>query len=157
MRRGQRAIVRFNRAAAPDRAVPGRRLRLVRLLLALSLPIAMLPAGDAAADGVAAVVITMLGPGAVRIRIARGNTFPCDSGDNRLLIEGKYRPGDVVRTSTPDRCLCVQQTYEPFSDVDWSASSMVCRPQICTRPGKGQKCVPAPDPTIRLSIHSYRP
>jgi hypothetical protein len=129
-----------------------------RLVIALWLPIAVLSAGDAvAADGIAPVVITMLGPGAVRIRIARGSTFPCDSADNRPLLEGKYGPGDIVRTSTPDRCLCVQQTYEPFSDVDWSASSMVCRPQICTRPGKGQKCTPAPDPTIRLAIHSNRP
>jgi hypothetical protein len=136
-------------------ATNGQHLR--RLVSALWLPIAMLSAGDAAADGVTPIVITMLGPGAVRIRIARGTTFPCDSGDNRLLVEGKYRPGEIVRTSTADRCVCMQQTYEPFSDLDWSASSMVCRPQICTRPGKGQKCVPAPDPTIRLAIHSKRP
>jgi hypothetical protein len=128
-----------------------------RLIVALWLPIAVLSAGDATADGVTPIVVTMLGPGAVRIRIARGNTFPCDSGDNRRLLEGKYAPGDILRTSTPDRCVCVQQTYEPFSDIDWSASSMVCRPQICTRPGKGQKCVPAPDPTIRLAIRSTRP
>ncbi|MET0791376.1 MAG: hypothetical protein ABW061_07630 [Polyangiaceae bacterium] len=120
------------------------------------LPIALLFADDVAADGLTPVVITMLGPSAVRIRVAQGNTFPCDSGDNQRLIEGKYRVGEIVRTSTPDRCLCVQQTYEPFSDIDWSASSMVCRPQICTRAGKGQKCVPAPDPTIRIGIRSTR-
>lgn len=131
--------------------------RIRRLVSALWLPIGILSAGDAAADVATPVVITMLGPGAVRIRIARGNAFPCDSGDNHLFVQGKFKPGDIVRTSTPDRCLCFQQTYEPFSDVDWSASSMVCRPQICTRPGKGQKCVPAPDPTIRLAIRSSRP
>jgi hypothetical protein len=128
-----------------------------RLVVALGLSIAMLSAGDAGADGVTPVVITMLGPGAVGIRIALGNAFPCDSGENHLLVQGKFKPGEIVRTSTPDRCLCVQQTYEPFSDIEWSAPTTVCRPQICRRSGRGQKCVPAPDPTIRLSIHSKRP
>src|SRR4051812_19193372 len=131
--------------------------QLRRLVILLWLPTAMLSAGDAAADGGTPVVITMLGPGAVRIRLARGNTFPCDSGDNRPLLEGKYGPGEVVRTSTPDRCLCFQQTYEPFGDIEWSAPLTVCRPQICTRSGRGKKCVPAPDPTIRFGIHSKRP
>jgi hypothetical protein len=135
-------------------ALDERHLR--RWVIALWLPAAVMSAGDAAADGATPVVITMLGPGAVRIRVARGNAFPCDSGDNRLLVQGKFKPGEIVRTSTPDRCLCVQQTYEPFSDIDWSASATVCRPQICTRSGRGQKCVPAPDPTIRLNIHSKR-
>jgi hypothetical protein len=135
----------------------GRHRHLRGLVVALWLPTTMLSAGDAVAEGVTPVVITMLGPGTVRIRVALGSTFPCDSGDNRRLVEGKYRSGEVVRTSTPDRCVCVQQTYEPFSDIEWSAPSTVCRPQICTRSGRGQKCVPAPDPTIRLSIHSKRP
>jgi len=128
-----------------------------RLVVALCLTTAMLSAGDAAADDATPVVITMLGPGAVRIRIALGNAFPCDSGDNHLLVQGKFKPGEIVRTSTPDRCLCIQQTYEPFNDIEWSAPATVCRPQICRRSGRGQKCVPAPDPTIRLSIHSKRP
>ncbi len=125
-------------------------------LLALTL-LAALFASDAAADGVTPIVVTMLGPGPVRIRVAQGSTFPCDSGDDHRLVDAKYQPGEVVRTTTPERCVCVQQTYQPFSDVDWGASSMVCRPQICTRPGKGQTCVPAPDPTIRLQIRSTRP
>jgi hypothetical protein len=141
-----------------DFFAPNERPRhLRRLVVALWLPTAVLSAGDAAADGSTPVVITMLGPDAVRIRIARGNAYPCDSGDNRMLLQGKYKPGEIVRTSTPDRCLCMQQTYEPFSDTEWSAPSTVCRPQICTRSGRGQKCVPAPDATIRLAIQSRRP
>ena len=133
------------------------RQRIWGVLSALLLPVALLSAGDAAADAATPVVITLLGPGSVRLRVARGSTFPCDSGDNHRLVEGKFAPGEVVRATSPDRCLCVQQTYEPFSDVDWSAPSTVCRPQICTRSGKGQRCVPAPDPTIRLKISSKRP
>jgi hypothetical protein len=111
---------------------------------------------DARADGPTPVAITVLGPSAVRVRLALGSTFPCDSSDNYRIVDGKFKPGDVVRTRTPDRCLCFQQTYEPFTDTEWSASSTVCRPQICSYIGK-KKCVPAPDPTIRLQISSKRP
>ena len=119
------------------------------------LPLAALFAGDAGAESPTPVEITMLGPAPVRIRLRRGTTFPCDSGDNRRILEGKYGAGEVVRATTADRCVCFQQTYEPFVDLDWSASSLVCRPQICTNIGR-KKCVPAPDPTIRLSIRSKR-
>lgn len=135
-------------------AVVRKRQRMWGFLCALLLPMATVSTGDAAAEGVTPVVVTMLGPGSVRVRVAQGTTFPCDSADNRRLIAGKFKPGQVLRTATPDRCVCVQQTYEPFSDTDWSASSMVCRPQICTRPNR---CVPVSDPTIRLQISSKRP
>lgn len=127
------------------------------LLIVLWLPVAILSAGDAAADGLTPVEITLLGPGAVRVRLAEGHSFPCDSGDNRRLVEGKFEPGTVVRATTPEHCLCLQQTYEPFTDSDWSQSALVCRPQVCKRRGKGQTCVSAPDPTIRLLISSQRP
>ena len=121
----------------------------------LLLPLAALFTADASAETTTPVEITMLGPGAVRILLTRGTTFPCDSGDNRRIVEGKFGAGEVVHATTPDRCACFQQTYAPFADVDWGAASMVCRPQICTNIGR-KKCVPAPDPTIRLSVGSKR-
>jgi hypothetical protein len=111
---------------------------------------------DVVADEATPIEITLLGPSAIRIRVAEGSTFPCDSSDNHIIVDGKFAPGQVVHTATPDRCACFQQTYEPFPDTDWSASTTVCRPQICTNIGK-LKCVPAPDPTIRLRISSKRP
>ena len=113
--------------------------------------------GDAVASDVTPIEVTMLGPGAARIRIALGRTFPCDSGDDRRLIEAKLAPGEVARAVTPDRCVCFQQTYEPFPEIDWGASAIVCRPQICTNFGKKKQCVPAPDPTIRINVSSRRP
>jgi len=133
-----------------------RRLRRFRGLLgALSISVLGLIADHVDADVVTPIEVTMLGPGAVRIRVALGTTFPCDSGDNRRLIEGKFDAGNVVRATAPDRCVCFQQTFEPFSDTDWTAASMVCRPQVCTNFGR-KKCVPASDPTIRLRIRSRR-
>ena len=131
-------------------------LRLHGLLVALTFSATLLLTDAVAADRPTPIEITLLGPGPARVRIALGTTFPCDSGDNHRIVEGKFAAGDVIRASTPDRCVCFQQTYEPFSDSDWSASAMLCRPQICTTIGK-RKCVPAPDPTIRLRISSQRP
>lgn len=135
------------------RSILQRARGLVLTLLPLS---AVLVASDVVADVGTPIEITLLGPGAARIRLALGTSFPCDSGDNRRIIDGKFGAGQVIRASTPDRCVCFQQTYEPFSDTEWTASSMVCRPQICTNIGR-KKCVPALDPTIRLRIRSRRP
>jgi hypothetical protein len=89
-------------------------------------------ASTASADGVTPIEVRLLGPKGVRVRVSRGSTLPCDSGDDRPIITGKFAPGEVVRASTPDECVCVQQTHEPFTDVDWAAGFMVCRPQICS-------------------------
>jgi len=134
--------------------------RLVASLLCV--PVLSLIGGDAAgspanAESPTPIEITLAGPSAVRIRVANGSTFPCDSADNRLIVSGKFEPHHVLRSSTSERCVCLQQTYAPFADVDWGASSMVCRPQICKWAGRSKHCVPAPDPTIRVTVRSTRP
>jgi hypothetical protein len=110
----------------------------------------------ASADGITPIEVTLLGPSAVRVRVSRGSTMPCDSGDDRSIIAGKFEPGQVVKASTLDDCVCVQQTYEPFTDVDWAAGSIICRPQRCTWAGRSKHCVPATDHTIRIAIRSKR-
>jgi hypothetical protein len=100
------------------------------------------------------VVVTMLGPGTVRIRVSEGSTTPCDSGDDRILVEGKFPAGAVIRTSATGTCVCVQQTFEPFVDEDWSVAGAACRAAACG--GRGKPCVRNPDPTIRVRINSKR-
>jgi hypothetical protein len=118
--------------------------------------VCMLLSGDVGAGSIARVEITFLGPGPVRLRVAQGVTFPCDSTNNRVLVDGKFNPGEVARTTTVDACVCVQQTFEPFPDEDWSQSGLACRPLNCTGAGRAKRCVPALDPTIRLQIRSKR-
>src|SRR6478735_10087575 len=130
--------------------------RLRGVLLTLLPWVALLVARDVGADVLTPIEVSLVGPGAVRIRIAQGTSFPCDSGDNRPLLDGKFAAGKVIRASTPDHCVCFQQTYEPFADIDWSAPRRVCRPQICTQVGR-KKCAPTADPTIRLRVFSHRP
>lgn len=126
------------------------------LLASMYLLSAGLFSGDAAAISAVSVEITMLGPSAVWVRVTQGATVPCDSSDNHRLVQGKFNPGEVIRTTTTDNCVCVQQTYEPFTDVDWSASRPVCRPIECASRGRARRCREAPDPTIRIAIGSKR-
>lgn len=129
-------------------------LRLVHFCVLAS---AVTLTARATAPTITPIELTMMGPESVRVRVARGTTLPCDSGDNRMLVQGRFAAGEVVRASTTAFCVCVQQTYQPFPDLDWAPGSVVCRPQVCTGIGKAKRCVPASDPTIRLRIHSQRP
>lgn len=118
-----------------------------------------LAAGDAHAESESAVPVevTMLGPGAVRVRVSEGMAMPCDSSDARVIILGKYEPGEVLQATSSEDCVCVQHTYEPFSDTDWSDAKLICRPMNCENVNGTLRCTPAPDPTIRISIESRRP
>jgi hypothetical protein len=127
------------------------------LLGALSLLGLCLLSGQSSATGTVPVIVTMLGPGTVRVRVAEGTSRPCDSGDDRIIVEGKYAPGTVIRTATTFTCVCVQQTYESFPDIDWSLGGVACRDQVCTGYGKAKRCVETPHPSIRAAISSKRP
>ncbi|HKO46893.1 MAG TPA: hypothetical protein VJV79_04180 [Polyangiaceae bacterium] len=129
---------------------------LFSVLSLLSADVAASPSAPTT-EGLTPIEITLVGPKPVRLRVARGSTFPCDSGDNHLLVSGKFEPGRVIRLKTAGHCVCFHQTYAPFSDIDWGASTLICRPQICRPAGRSKRCVPAPDPTIRISIQSTRP
>ena len=99
------------------------------------------------------VEILLLGPDPVRIALSEGQTLPCDSPDNRPLLHGRFG-GGLVRTTTTSECVCLQQTYAPFADIDWSNGVVACRPLRCG--GRGRPCVAAPDPTIRVRVASRR-
>jgi hypothetical protein len=133
--------------------VHARRLRWGTLVCCTA---TILRSGDAHSGEVTPVEITMLGPAAVSVRVADGTTLPCDSGDNRMLLRGKLSSGVVVHTTTTDTCVCFQQTYNPFTDVDWGPSWIICRPQICKGVGRARHCVRASDPTIRIRVRSDR-
>ncbi len=126
-----------------------RRAICASILLSLSLI-----AADAGAGEVIPIVVTVTGTGAVRIRVAEGPAQPCDSRENRLLLQGKFEPGTVLRSATVDSCVCVQHTRDPFTDVDWTTPVLACRPMVCVRKGRALVCKPAPDPTIRIEARS---
>ena len=101
------------------------------------------------------VEVLLLGPDPVRIRLAEGGTLPCDSAENRPILSGRYGGGQLLRTTTSSACVCLQQTYAPFADIDWSNGVVACRPLRCG--GRGRPCTGAEDSTIRLRVASHRP
>jgi len=125
------------------------RLVLVAVTLVVAEPI------PARADvGATTIVVRALGPKPVRIRVAAGTVYPCDSLANERLYEGKPAVGTHVTINSAAECVCIDQTVEPFTDVGWTASRFQCRPRICTGHGKARRCRPDPDQTIRIDLRS---
>jgi len=85
----------------------------------------------------------------LRVQIAEGITAPCDSGNDRLLFDGRLPAGATFRTAIAGECVCIRSTSASFPNSDWSTPGLKCRPKIC----RGRVCRPAPDPTIYLSVY----
>lgn len=99
------------------------------------------------------VEIVLRGPEAVRVVLSEGRTLPCTSRDNHLLYAGRLGDGALLRATTTRDCVCVQQTFAPFADVDWSNGFVACRIGACRYRGR---CSQPSDPTIRVSLASRR-
>jgi hypothetical protein len=95
-----------------------------------------------------AVVVTSTSNVEVRVQVAEGVTAPCDSGSNRMLLDGRLPPGATFRAAIAGDCVCIRSTSSSFPNAEWSTSGLKCRPRTC----RGRICRPAPDPTIYLSV-----
>jgi hypothetical protein len=100
------------------------------------------------------VEISQRGPDAVRVVLSEGRILPCTSGDDHLIYAGRLASGELLRTTTTRECVCVQQTFAPFADVDWSNGFVACRVGSCSYRRAG--CAQGNDPTIRVSLGSRR-
>jgi hypothetical protein len=95
-----------------------------------------------------AVVVTSTSSVELRVQVAEGLTAPCDSGNNRMLLDGRLPPGATFRATIAGDCVCIRSTSASFPNSDWTPSGLKCRPRIC----RGRVCRPAPDPTIYVSV-----
>jgi hypothetical protein len=125
-------------------------VRRLRLRILALFAVALFALG-ASATSVVPVEITMHGPKAVRVRIYSGQTSPCDSSNNHRVVDGRFEPGHVIRTTARTDCVCFQQTYEPFVEIDWSTPVQACRIK-CNRGGCRYV-----DHTIRIGVVSSPP
>ncbi len=89
------------------------------LLLATALGNLVPGPAQAGADG--PVLVTVTGQTAIRLRLARGRTSPCDSTENRMLFEGLLAPGRYVFEPASDM-VCYQFTSAEFPESGWSGS-----------------------------------
>lgn len=123
---------------------------------AIAALLAVASSGDAETNGAAPIVVDVVGDAAVRVLVAEGNVSPCDSSSNRALLRGVVAPGQPITLQTTAQCVCVQQTFAPMTASDWSAPRFACRPVDCSIGRYGRVCVPAADPTIRVTFTSRR-
>ena len=70
------------------------------------------------------VVVTVVGRGAIRFRLASGATAPCDSRDNRVVFDGWLTPGRYSIGTGAD-VICYQHTSGALRVVNWSGSRVV--------------------------------
>lgn len=70
------------------------------------------------------VFVTIVGQGAIRIRLAAGVTAPCDSSENRMLFDGRLGPGRY-QWDTGATNVCYQHTSRALPDSDWSESRVI--------------------------------
>ena len=91
---------------------------------------------DAEADR--PVFVTVVGHGAIRFRLAAGATAPCDSSENRMLLDAWLGPGRY-EWGTGANDVCYQHTSGALREADWSESLVV--PTAMGR-GRGRPTTP---------------
>ncbi len=78
---------------------------------------------DAGADF--PVVITVVGHGAIRLRLAAGRAGPCDSSANRMIFDGWVGVGTYSwPTGSPD-FVCYEHTSGAFREAGWALAQLV--------------------------------
>jgi hypothetical protein len=103
---------------------------MLRPLLAFACIVAIaLDARGAAADPpgpIYPIYVTLVGQGAVRVRLTAGVVAPCDSSDDAPVYDGWLAPGRY-RFFVTTRSVCMQHTWGAFRDDggDWSTPAIL--------------------------------
>jgi len=126
-------------------------------VLAAALVVALC-AGRAVAEDASPVLVVAHGPKAVLVEIAAGEAMPCDSSANHMLYRGWLLPGEARELSSAVASVCFRQTYDNFSEANWSTPRLLRPLPLCSalRRRVGP-CTPVPDRTIRVEVSSPEP
>lgn len=100
------------------------------------IPIRLRSRGVAGAPAVPSVVVSPLvlvlaDDGKVGVRVAAGSTGPCDASVNVPLFRGVLEPQKPRSIETDAMCVCVEQTFAPFTTAGFGAAQIRCRPTDC--------------------------
>ena len=69
----------------------------------------------------------------MRVQLSEGLTAPCDSGNNRMLFDGRLAAGTTFRTAIAGDCVCVRSTSASFPNSDWSTPRLQVPPEDLPR------------------------
>ncbi len=98
---------------------------MVRSLLPLACIAAIaFGSSEVRAEPLAPIYVTVVGQGAVRVRLTGGVVAPCDSADDAPVYEGWLEPGRY-RFYSPSRSVCMQHTWGESRDGEWSTPAIL--------------------------------
>jgi len=97
------------------------RARNLAIALGIAASFAPVPA-DAGADF--PVFVTVVGHGAIRLRLAAGRAGPCDSSANRMIFDGWVDVG-IHSWPTGSDFVCYEHTSGAWREANWSVAQLV--------------------------------
>lgn len=77
------------------------------------------------------LVVSLDDDARIGVRIAAGSTGPCDASVNVPLFRGVLDPGAPLSLDTDAMCVCVEQTFAPFTAAGFGPPTIRCRPSLC--------------------------
>jgi hypothetical protein len=99
-------------------------MRLWVWLALAGLSLGPLAIPDAAAEEAIPVVVSVVGKGVIRVRVADGTSLPCDSSTNHVLFDGHVKAGDKISLASKAGSVCVDHTYGSFRESQWAGGTI---------------------------------
>ena len=146
---GRRSANPHGASSGTRREEDARMQRSFAGLLALALVCAI--GSPAVADPPALVLIRNHADHAVRVQIALGNTMPCDSSDNVMVLDEPVPGGGGRSQQVPADCVCARHTVGEWT-TEFGPSLRYCGALRCTGSGRRRSCVRDPGQPILVDV-----
>jgi hypothetical protein len=118
-------------------------------LAALAVVCALVP--PAAADAPAIVLVRNHADHPVRVQVALGNTTPCDSSDNVVVLDEPIPAGAGRSQPVAEDCVCARHTVGNWT-TEFGPSLRYCGALRCIGSGRRRSCVRDPGQPILVDV-----
>ena len=122
----------------------------MRLLPILALLVLLAPCVVARADAPTTMVIRNLTPRTTRVQVALGPALPCDSSENRLMLDAVLASGETRSVALGIAAIACARSTSPGSRLDWEPSRWVRGGYRC--PSKYVTCTRDPSVLMRCDV-----
>jgi hypothetical protein len=124
MRRFGDRVTLPSQPIAENAAIEARSGSFGRMRLSVLLPLVLFAVSARADDDHTPVVVRVVGNGHIRLIVADGQSKPCDSSNNKLLLSKEVYAGDEIHLVASSGSVCVDHTYGAFRDSQWAGPSI---------------------------------
>jgi hypothetical protein len=97
------------------------------------------------------MVIRNVGVRSVRVQVALGPAFPCDSSENRVVFDGSVAPGTARVLELGDAVVACARKTSAGTILDWGPSLWLRGGYRCGR-GRGAPCWRDPSVPMRFDV-----